>query len=341
MNKLKRFLYILLILFAPVVIFYFWGSSGIYSGPLSYIKKHDVERPARSSPGDTLKIMTYNIGYLSGMTNNLPLERTYSLFENNLYRVIDVINHLNPDFIGFQEIDISSSRSYNVNQPDSIAKHCGYSYADISINWDKRYVAFPYWPPSAHFGKMLSAQAILSRYPIKSSERIAFDKPQNNPFFYNAFYIDRLAEIAVIKTGGGKELVIINVHLEAFDRDTRIKQAGCLLSIYRKFAGDYPVLLIGDFNAVPGDEEPTINYFLQEPNVGEAMLDKYLDTVHRVSTRNIRDSSTYTSTSENPAIKIDYIFYNKDRLRLINAFVVREAKTSSDHLPVMAKFEIR
>jgi len=35
---------------------------------------------------------------------------------------------------------------------------------------------------------------------------------------------------------------------------------------------------------------------------------------------------------------IDYIFYNKDKLHLINAFVVHEAKTSFDHLPVMAEF---
>ena len=343
--RYKYLLYLLLILFAALVVFYFWGSSSIYSGkPLSFIKKYNLdERFSSAGSGDrlllsdTFKVMTYNIGYLSGMTNNLPVERTYSLFENNLQHVIEVFNHLNPDFIGFQEIDIRSARSYKVNQVDSIAKHCGYAFADISINWDMRYVPFPYWPPSAHFGSILSAQAILSRYPIKLSERIVFDKPQNNPFYYNTFYTERLAEIAIVETGRGGQLVIINVHLEAFKQNARVKQAGELLKIYRQFARDFPVVLIGDFNAIPPypeireteAEELTITYFLQEPNVREAMLDMRLD---------IRDSSTYTSTSEHPEKKIDYIFYNKDKLRLINAFVVREAKTSSDHLPVIAEF---
>lgn len=338
MKKLKRILYPLLTLFAAFAVFYFWGSSGTHSGKrLSYIKKYDSWKNPSSLTGDTFSIMTYNIGYLSGMTNNLPVERTYTLFEDNLHRVIEVFNKLEPDFIGFQEIDLHAERSYNVNQPDSIARYCGYGFADISINWDKRYVAFPYWPPSAHFGSILSAQAVLSRYPIMSSERIVFDKPKNNPFFYNGFYIDRLAEIATVKTGNGKELVIINVHLEAFEQYARIEQAEELLRIYRRFAGDFPVVLIGDFNAVPPypevigteDEESTITYFLKEPNTGEALLDRRFD---------IHDSSSYTSTSEDPVKKIDYIFYTKDKLRLINSFVVHEAKTSSDHLPVMAEF---
>lgn len=347
--RYKYILYSFLVFFALLISFYFWSSSGSYSDEqLYYIKKYDLKQQSEYLSTDTITIMTYNIGYLSGMTNNLPVERSYSLFENNLNRVINVIDQLKPDFIGFQEIDLYSARSFRVNQPDSIALKCGYGFADISINWDDHYVPFPYWPPSIHFGRLLSAQAILSRYPIISSERIVFDKPLNNAFWYNAFYPDRLAEIAMIEirqeiksdsgfSGQNSKLVIINVHLEAYDQQTRTKQAKELLNLYKKYCNDFPVLLIGDFNASPPypelrntqEEEPTINYFLQEPGLGSAILEKRFD---------IKDSSSFTFSSDQPYQKIDYIFYNKNRLRLLNAFVVHEAKTSSDHLPVMAEF---
>ena len=65
-----------------LVIFYFWGSASTLNPNF-----HDNYKryPARRIPEkDTLTVMTYNLGYLSGMTNNRATEREESLFQQNL-----------------------------------------------------------------------------------------------------------------------------------------------------------------------------------------------------------------------------------------------------------------
>jgi hypothetical protein len=71
----------------------------------------------------------------------------------------------------------------------------------IAINWDKRYVPFPYWPITQQFGRTLSGQSILSRFPIQNHERHVLDRVAGNNWIYNAFYLDRLAQVAEIVVG--------------------------------------------------------------------------------------------------------------------------------------------
>ena len=187
MKALKFILSGLGVLSLPIVLFYFWGSS-------SHIDQGDYEKVityADPSPEkDTLRVMTFNLGYLSGMKNNLPVEMPEETFEENLKSSRSFLNKIAPDIIGFQEIDYGSDRSWNRNQLDSLSE--GFHQAYASVNWDKNYVPFPYWPIKYHFGKMNSGQTILSKYPILNAETMVLDKPLNTPFYYNRFYLNRL-----------------------------------------------------------------------------------------------------------------------------------------------------
>ena len=271
------------------------------------------------------------------MTNNQPVERPLSLYEGNLKNAINLFDKLQPDFIAFQEIDLAAGRSSYFNQVDSIALNVHFPFAHIAMNWNVRYVPFPYWPPSTHFGKTVSAQAIVSMYPFDSSQTNVLSTPKESPFYYRAFYLDRLAEVGVVSISKELKLCIINVHLEAFSQETRIEQARELVEIYRKYARKYPVLLVGDFNAVPPYmeirgtkyEEPTITYFRTEPGLEEVMLKDKME---------LSDTASYTFSSANPAGKIDYIFFTAKSIEIIESRVVHEAGEISDHLPVMARF---
>lgn len=141
---------------------------------------------------DTLSVLTYNIGYLSGMTNNLPVDRKESLFSDNLSRSIDLLNSYDFDFIGLQEVDFGASRSFNYNQFDSLGIQLDFHQGAYAINWDKLYVPFPYYPFKNHFGRMYSGQGILSKMQLVSNDLIVLRKPISAPFYYNAFYLDRL-----------------------------------------------------------------------------------------------------------------------------------------------------
>ena len=99
----------------------------------------------------------------------------------------------------------------------------------------------PYWPPSAHFGRILSGQAVLSRYPIAKNDRIVLEKVASNPFYYNAVYLDRLAQVTEVQVGG-QSVILINLHLEAFDNPTRLEQTKVVKDLAARYAQDYPVL---------------------------------------------------------------------------------------------------
>lgn len=317
-------------------LFYFWGSAPNYN-----VEDYDniIVFQSDESPAvhDTLSLLTYNLGYLSGMTNNLPLKRTKKLFDDNLDKTDRLLTALQPDFIGFQEIDFKAKRSYNVNQMKKIATANGYNYAAMAVNWDKNYVPFPYGWPNVHFGQIYSGQAILSKYPILSNTLKILRKPESQAFYYNAFYLDRIAQIDKVEING-IEIILINVHLEAFDVPSREKQAHTVIKIYREYAKKYPVLLFGDFNSTPPNAkqpyavEETMKTIFSEPGLRSAISDSlYLSDEHKY----------FTFDSRNPEIKIDYVFFNSDKIKSIDARVVHEANEISDHLPVFMRFVLK
>ena len=338
---MRTFFRILLVLLVLLVVgalsFYFWGSS-------TRLKTADYHREVsyagnEAEPKDTLSIMTYNIGYLSGMTNNLAVRPTAEFYADNLTKAKAFIDEIDADIVGFQEIDYGSHRSYYQQQLDEMAEAGDYAYGVQSVNWDRQYVPFPYWPASVHFKRMLSGQAILSKYPVENSARVVLEKPINAPFYYNAFYLDRLIQVARINVG--RPIVVLNVHLEAFDVETREAQAEILLDIYQQYAEKYPVLLMGDFNARPPfasefakDEEGNSIEERTTAIFFEAGLEDAIAEVAYME----NEAANFTFNTEAPYEKLDYIFYDPEVFTPINGRVVTEAGQLSDHLPVLMEF---
>lgn len=333
---MKRiFLVFITVLLAGVIFFYFWGSSSTLSSE-SYYQIHKLDNASKRNQ-DTLSIITYNLGYLSGMTNNLPLERTDTFFSNNLSAAIRLFDHMQPDIIAIQEIDFDADRSFNTNQMMEISHQNHFPYAAQAINWDKTYVPFPYWPIRLHFGKVVSGQAVLSNFPILKNEIHVLAKPEENPFYYNAFYLDRLAQLTVVEINKSP-LIIINVHLEAFHSSTRDIQVKKLLELFHLYSEKYPVILCGDFNSTP----PNASDPWQEDHVIQTLLADYqMEMAMGLSDNQQNESQYFTFSSESPSKRIDYFFYNPKFVQFIDAQVITEAGTISDHLPVEMKFVLR
>lgn len=326
MKIIKCSLAIIGLLFLALVVFYFWGSSGVLAE-----KDHQtvIQVGEATKPTDTLTIMTYNLGYLSGMKNNLAVEMPEELFDENLEKAQTLIKEYNPDIIGFQEIDFASSRSWNRNQLDSLSK--SYHQAYRSINWDKRYVPFPYWPLKHHFGKMLSGQAILSKFPLSNEETVVLEKPINAPFYYNKFYLDRLVQLADV-TIGDRTVKVMNVHLEAFDPETTESQAEVVKELYESYADKMPVLLIGDFNSSPSWANP------EDKALEIIKSARNLESAIRQPKDSKNDCITYTFSTGEPEKSIDHIFYTPDSIELIEWEVLRDVGEISDHFPLLMKF---
>ena len=320
---LKFFIYLFLFILSLVVGFYFWASSPNYSkSDYAQIK---VNQFTPNTNNDSIySIITYNIGYLSGMTNNLPIKKPKLFYENNLRLVKSQYEKLDADILTFQEIDYFSKRSYDINQQDEIAT-LGYKYIAQTVNWDKKYLPFPEFPISMHYGRILSGQSILSKYKILEQERIELERNPDNPFYYDKFYIDRLAQIVKIQIEN-KIVIIINVHLEAYHFKTRLKQTKKIIEIYNQYSKEFPTLLVGDFNSDIKYENASINLLLNIPKIGSALLD---------------NNKSKTFNSEKPTERLDYIFYNTDYIEYIDGRVLTEFNQASDHLPLLMKFKFK
>jgi len=248
-----------------------------------------------------------------------------------LSRTISLLTTLSVDVCCFQEIDFRSHRSYDHDQLKELAVGAGYEHSSKVINWDKKYVPFPYWPPSQHFASILSGQAILSNYPIYENSRVELSRA-DNPFYYNAFYLDRLAQLTKLKIGE-RELLLINVHLEAWDSLAREKQAGELIALFDQYKDDYPVIILGDFNSTPpGAKDP----YMEESTIEMIKNVEELEMAIHDSIYFKNESAHFTFNSEDPYIRIDYMFYDKRKLKLINSRVLKEAGDISDHLPLVS-----
>ncbi len=311
--------------------FFFWSSGGALT-PGFYETGEVIRVPTLdegNADGD-YTIVTYNVGYASGMTNNTANNASAEEYADNLGRIADALEAMSPDIVAFQEIDYGSDRSYQRDQLPALGDALRLPYRARSFNWDKRYLPFPYWPLSAHYGRMLSGQAIVSAFPIESHEKTTLAKPSSNPGYYNAYYIDRLIERADI-TIGDETLTVLNVHLEAYDRPTREGQAEVVAAIAAECAIEGPVILLGDFNATPpweDDSDETMPIILDRTRFTMAISEA-------AYTEN--PDAQYSFSSANPFQSIDHILYS-EHIEALDARVLRDAGTGSDHLPIMMRF---
>lgn len=331
------FLGLLAVLF---LAFYFWASSGVLSKDEFERGNLLVSTVEDSVPGKPLTVVTYNIGYGSGLTNNTGDNATEEEYEANVASIIRALEGVRPDFVAFQEIDYDSARSYHRDQLEIISDALGLKYRVQAFNWDKNYLPFPYWPPSSQFGAILSGQAIASAYPVIEHSKITLVKPDERPFYYNKFYLDRTVQISKFDVGG-RSLTLLNVHLEAYMNATRRKQALEVVEAVRA-RSDGPLILLGDFNAQPpwvdagadenGRPDSTIATILQETGLRKAIVEEAYGEAP--------GDRQLTFPSGNPAVCLDHIFYN-EHIEGLSARVLSDAGTGSDHLPVVMTFRFK
>lgn len=322
-NIIKLLLTVIGTLFVSIVILFFWAQQPCLN-PKDYtkVKKHN-NIPIKTD--STLLVASYNIGYLSGMTNNKAIRAKEYLYNKNLNSAIKHLKNLNADIVAFQEIDFNSQRSYHVNQ-NTVISDSLFAYSASAVNWDKKHVPFPYWPISVQFGEILSGQSVVSKYKIDNNERIVLQKVKDKPFYYNSFYLDRLAQIVEIKHPI-KDITVINIHVEAFDQKTRIAQLKNVLKLAKEKAKKGAVILLGDFNSDPNYKNAACKMFLND-DVFE-VTDSITGTHYKKS---------YPSAK--PSERLDYIFYTKKDFINEKSDVLNDFGLISDHLPVIARLKI-
>ena len=211
--------------------------------------------------GEEIVVTTYNIGY-GGLDKSQDFfadggerSRAESLdsVRENLDAVIETLDGTESDILVLQEVDQNSSRSFGINQVGTLEEsypNFGHIYG---LNYRVPWVPVPVANP---MGKVTSGIMTLTRYNAEGAARYQLPGEEDWPVYL--FELDRCITETRLKTVNDKELVVVNLHLSAFDKGgiIRLKQLEYLKNYleaeYEK--GNY-IIAGGDWNHnLPGSD---------------------------------------------------------------------------------------
>lgn len=259
----KMLISILLIL-AGIAAFYVGGNM-LYGTLTDYkpapAEPVEIKNPVAAQPADSVfTCMIWNIGY-SGLgaqedfffDGGTMVRPSQTRVEENLKGIRETIAaKTGVDFILLQEVDENSKRSYYNNEVEEIAKALpDYSYG-FALNYNVKYVPAPLDRPWNAMGKVRSGLASYSRFAPVEATRIAF--PGGFAWPKRVFWLDRCLLVFRYNLPGGKQLLVINTHNEAYDEGGFVKKKemevlrDLLTQEYAK--GNY-IIIGGDWNQCP------------------------------------------------------------------------------------------
>ena len=215
-------------------------------------------------PGTPYTVMTYNIGFgaysddytffmdtgemLDGTKTAGTSARAKSKEEAlaNTKGSIGLLEAENPDFIFVQEADEKATRSYGINQVELMKESFPEYASAFACNFHSAYLFYPFHEPH---GSVQAGMLTFGKYQISESVRRQF--PVDNSFITKFTDLDRCFMVSRVPVEDGKELLLINLHLSAYDEGgkVRAKQLELLNQVLaeEKEKGNY-VIAGGDFN---------------------------------------------------------------------------------------------
>jgi endonuclease/exonuclease/phosphatase family metal-dependent hydrolase len=204
--------------------------------------------------GEAFSIMTFNIGY-GGLdqdqdffmdggveSRSESLERTLE----NTREMIDFLTNNPSEIMLIQEIDIRSSRSFNVNQVEAFK--IAFPHYAHAFGWNYRALWVPV-PVMRPMGYTDSGISTFSRYTIEQAVR--HQLPGSESWPRQLFDLDRCIVEARIPVENGQTLILANLHLSAYDKGGKVReqQLGFLKHyLTEQAAQGHYVIAGGDWN---------------------------------------------------------------------------------------------
>ncbi len=171
--------------------------------------------------------------------------------EEHTEGAIQELQKLDADFMLLQEVDTDSDRSYHVDQSRELTEAFPEYGSVFANNFHSAYLFYPFSDPH---GAVQAGLLSLCRYEIADAERRSY--PVDNSFITKFTDLDRCFALMRLPVEGGRELVLINSHMSAYDEGglIRTQQLELLNSVMEEeySAGNY-VIVGGDFNHAFGE----------------------------------------------------------------------------------------
>ena len=238
---------------------------------------------------NTLRVMTYNVHSCVGMDGKLSTSR-----------IARVIAQCKPDVVALQELDVGRVRTREIDQAHAIARELEMEF---------------HFHPALRLEEELYGDAVLSRWPMRLVRAAGLPTLQGRPD------LEPRGALWVAVDVDGREIQLVNTHLGLLSKE-RLAQVQALLGPEWLEHPDCrgPVILCGDFNAIPASSA----YRRLRGRLRDAQL----------ALNGHRPKQTFFSRY--PVNRIDHIFVGSG-VEVLDVDVPRTQliRSASDHLPLV------
>lgn len=254
----KALLKILLAMLLVVVFFFAWIFANEYNpADVEPVEVKSEIETKMLGKGQELSVTTWNIGYCGlGEGSDFFMDGgkdTKSADEATVRKYMggikDYLTESGSDIIMLQEVDRSSSRTYSIDERQALTV----GQSTYAMNYSCVFVPIPV-PP---IGRVNSGIFTTTDFEIESAERIALPCPFSWPV--SAANLKRCLLVSYMPIEGtDSQLVLVNLHLEAYDDgEGKLAQTKQLREfIESEYAKGNYVIAGGDFNQTfPGGNE--------------------------------------------------------------------------------------
>lgn len=301
------------------------------------------------------KIMSYNIGYgaypadYSFFMDGGKYSRAYdeATVEQNMLGILETTADVNPDIALFQEVDEDGDRSFHVNEVKQLTdEETLPEYSSVyAQNYDSAYLFYPVTNP---IGKAKSGIVTLAKGEISQSTR--YSLPIDTDF--NKFFdLDRAISVSEIPVKGGKTLTLINLHLSAFTKNRKVREAQLNLlfdQMTQAYETGHYVIVGGDYNHDMLGNSPEVFGTQTEPfNWTHPFPESDLPEHFQVAKGNLAQAKIPSVRRNNePYVKGESFvsivdgFLVSDNVKVNQVAVIDNGFANSDHNPITMNFTL-
>ena len=295
------------------------------------------------------RVSTWNIGYcgldaaqdffMDGgkIVNPASKEQV----KDNLNHITSFAKELDSDIYLFQEADERAKRSFKINEVEHLEKSMNELHpfqSAFAYNFHVPYIPYPMPTLGTTYAGILT----LSQFQADEAQRIAF--PSSFKWPVSAFNLKRCLLVERIPVeNSDKELILINLHLEAYDDGGgRALQTKMLSELMQKEyeKGNY-IIAGGDFNSTLPSVDPDKYPLLETDYFNPARIDaSVFPEGFQFITDDSEPSTRLLNKPYDPKDKEHTQFYVLDGFILSPNISCEEVKTDnleyqwSDHNPV-------
>jgi len=305
--------------------------------------------------GQDVRVLNYNVQYFAGKDyifyydvadNAGPHTRpSPDAITSTFVGISELILEQNPDVLILQEIHDGAKATDYENQTERLLSLLQGQYPCYSeaFYWQAKFV-----PHGSIMGSVGMKLVTLSKYKIETSHRYALSQ-MSTDFITKAFNLKRAIMTSELPVSNGTTFTVLNTHLDAFSQgmntmELQVAEVGGLLAETKS-----PWVIGGDFNLLPPqhyEDLPESQQIWYNPQTEiTPLLSLYQSVPSLENLNSVERHEWYTHYPNDPQVSgpdrtIDYLFYSST-LGLQTSQVIRgKALTLSDHLPVVATFQL-